>query len=99
VPVLQAGRGEAPTDPEGAMSDEERLALARTIGHLEGRMDALENDVTSVKSSIKTVDEKLDAIMAKLNQSMGGLAVGKLIAAGLVAVGSAAWAVWSHISR
>jgi hypothetical protein len=52
-----------------------------------------------VKSSIKTVDEKLDAIMAKLNQSMGGLAVGKLIAAGLVAVGSAAWAVWSHISR
>jgi hypothetical protein len=81
------------------MSDEEAASLQRVIGRLQGRMDAMEAREAARDDTIDKMDIKLDTIMAKLNQSMGGLVVGKLIAAGLVAVGSAAWAVWSHIAR
>lgn len=81
------------------MSDEERVNMARALGVLEGRMTALESDVTGVKASIKAMDEKLDAIMAKLNQSMGGLKAGTLFATVTATIASAIWAVWSHFAK
>ena len=81
------------------MSEDDKAGIERAIGRLEGRVDALEAEHRTMKDTIRAVDGKLDAIMAKLNQSMGGLAAGKLFAATVTAVAGAVWAVWSHFFR
>lgn len=81
------------------MSEDDKASLERSIGRLEGRMDAMEAREATRDDTIAKMDTKLDTIMAKLNQSMGGLAAGKMFAAGVTAVAGAAWGIWSHFSK
>lgn len=81
------------------MSEEEKTQLAMAVGELRGRLDAMEVRQAKVDETIAKMDGKLDTIVAKLNQSMGGLAAGKLFAAVVTAIAGAAWAVWSHFFR
>lgn len=81
------------------MSDEERLNLARALGHLEGRMGAMEKREAARDDAIAKIDAKLDAIMDTLSQRAGGMKAWVTIGAFATMATAAGWEIWSYFQK
>lgn len=70
----------------------------RAVGQLEGAVNALQADMTSVKATLRGQDDKLDKLLAYHNQRKGARAITKAVFSVVASGGFIGW-LWEHFHK
>lgn len=70
----------------------------RAVGQLEGSVKALQEDMTSIRATLRGQDDKLDKLLAYHNQRKGAQKVSKAIFSLVASGGFMGW-LWEHFHK
>lgn len=84
--------------------------LHRALGTLEGRIIAMERghieaearhatENTALRAEQAAMNDKLDKILAKLNQGIGGYRAGVVFVGLIGSLGAGAWTLWEKLAK